>query len=122
MCSMTVPSHHAGPCSASAAPLITPVISSSDCARRVVECRPTPRRAGCATSGRARAHAVVMTWQHTVFAVIAAQLSQERHRLLGALLDQLAEHQSWRGRTVALASISGGKRSRTETSKSNQWV
>ena len=33
-----------------------------------------------------------MLWQHTVFAVIAAELGKEGHRLLGALRDQFAEH------------------------------
>ena len=33
-----------------------------------------------------------MAWQHTVFAVIPAQLGEEGHRLLGALRDQLAVH------------------------------
>ena len=36
-------------------------------------------------------HAVVMALGDTVFAVIPAQLSQERHRLFGALVDELAE-------------------------------
>ncbi len=36
-------------------------------------------------------HAVVMALRDTVFAVIAAQLSQECHRLLGALVDELTE-------------------------------
>ena len=36
-------------------------------------------------------HAVVMPLRDTVFAVVATQLSEERHRLLGALGDQLAE-------------------------------
>ena len=36
-------------------------------------------------------HAVVMALRDTVFAVVAAQLSEERHRLLGALGDQLGE-------------------------------
>ena len=36
-------------------------------------------------------HAVVMPLCDTVFAVITAQLCQERHRLLGALGDELGE-------------------------------
>ncbi len=36
-------------------------------------------------------HAVVMALGHTVFAVIAAQLRQEGHRLVRAPVDELAE-------------------------------
>ena len=36
-------------------------------------------------------HVVVMSLRDTVFAVVTAQLSQERHRLLGALRDHLGE-------------------------------
>ncbi len=33
-----------------------------------------------------------MAWQHTVFAVVPAELGKEGHRLLGALRDQFAVH------------------------------
>ena len=33
-----------------------------------------------------------MVWQHTVFAVIPAELSQEGHRFLGALGEEFAVH------------------------------
>ena len=41
-------------------------------------------------------HAVVMALGDTVFAVIAAQLSQEGHRLVRALVDELSEQPSQR--------------------------
>ena len=92
MCSMTVPSQNGGPFSASAAPRITPI----DQRRR----RRGPSRRACRPScsiswlrkrGIERVlHAVVMALRDTVFAVIAAELRQEGHRLLGALVDELA--------------------------------
>ncbi len=64
-----------------------------------------------------------MTRQHAVFAVIAPELGEESHRFLGTLFDQLAEHQciAW-AKAARWASISGGNRSRTETSRANQRV
>ncbi|CFS01238.1 Uncharacterised protein [Mycobacterium tuberculosis] len=46
------------------------------------------------TQGRIQraAQRVVLGWQHTVFAVVAAELGKKGHRFLGALRHQLAVH------------------------------
>ena len=88
---MTVPSQHGGPCSASAAPLITPMIRSSDCAAASSTASsqrsPSWLRSVVYSAARSCRNGVA----DTVFAVIAAQLGEKRDRLLGALRDQLAE-------------------------------
>ena len=84
---MTVPSHHAGPSSASAAPLITPMIRLSDwpAAASTAAVQASPRWVRSVGVQRAPQR-LVMRWQHTVFAVIAAELGEKRHRLGSALL------------------------------------
>ena len=124
LCSTTVPSQNGGPCSASAAPRITPMISVHSCAGGVVE-SVVPVLDQMAAQRRVQrlVHAVVMALGDTVFAVIAAQLSQEGHRLLGALVDELAEQpvSAWPN-TLRWVPMSGGNRSRTAMSMANQRV
>ena len=68
-------------------------------------------------------HAVVMALRHTVFAVVAAQLRQERHRLLGALVDELAEQpRHGLAEHRELGAQIGGNRSRTAMSMANHLV
>ena len=90
---MTVPSHQAGPSSASAAPLITPVIRLSDCwaASSTASVQAVTQVSAQRRVQRA-AQRLVVGRQHTVLAVVAAELGQKSHRLLGALGDQFAVH------------------------------
>ena len=90
MCSTTVPSQNGGPCSASAAPLITPMISSTDVAGGVGELV-VPVLAQMTAQRRVSSASCmlnVMVLGDTVFAVVAAELGQEGDRLLGSLGDE----------------------------------
>ena len=109
--STTVPSQNGGPCSASAAPRITPMNSSS-AARAVSSSLSSQFVAQLAAQRRVERllHAVVMALGHTVFAMIAAQLSQKGHRLLGPLVDELTEQPRHRlANAVALGRQIGRK-------------
>ena len=125
MCSITVASRYGGPFSASAEPRITPMISATaSCGRLGESVVPALDQLSAQRGEQRILHAVVMPLRDTVFAVVAAQLGEERHRLLGPLGDRARRTTTsspWRTRRAA-PSISGGNRSRTDMSMANQRV
>ena len=90
--STTVPSQNGGPCSASAAPRMTPMNNSS-AARAVSSSLSSQLSLSLAAQRRVErlVHAEVVALHHTVFAMIAAKLRQKGDGLLGPLVDELTE-------------------------------
>jgi len=68
-------------------------------------------------------HAVVMSLCDTVFAVVAAQLGEERHRLSARwAINSENNHVIALANAARCAAMPGGNRSRTEMSMANQRV
>ena len=122
--STTVPSQNGGPCLGVGGAAHHADEQLERRAGRVVELV-VPVLAEMAAQRRVErlVHAEVMALRDTVLAMVAAELGQEGHRLLGALVDELAEQPARAcANTLNWLPRSGGNRSRTAMSMANHLV